>query len=58
MNLTAATVAAHRHTVAARLERIHQLTGLDPLRSQGREQLGLGLKAYRLLAPQLGVGPI
>src|ERR1035441_8774292 len=30
MNATAATVFAHRHTVAYRLERIKELTGLDP----------------------------
>jgi sugar diacid utilization regulator len=53
MNLTAASVFAHRHTVAARLERIHGLTGLHPLRYEDREQLSLGLKVHRLLAPQL-----
>lgn len=53
MNTTAAAVYAHRHTVAARLERIRELTGLDPLHYEQREQLGLGLKVYRLLAPQL-----
>jgi sugar diacid utilization regulator len=53
MNATALAVFAHRHTIASRLERIHDLTGLDPAVSDDREQLGLGLKAYRLLAPQL-----
>ncbi|HWF54337.1 MAG TPA: helix-turn-helix domain-containing protein, partial [Solirubrobacteraceae bacterium] len=52
MNATAASVFAHRHTIAARLERIHELTGLDPTVSGDREQLGLGLKTHRLLAPQ------
>ena len=36
---------AHRHTVAYRLERILELTGHDPRRSEGLEQLNLGLKA-------------
>ncbi len=54
MNLTATAVFAHRHTIASRLDRIHQLTGLDPNHHEGRERLGLGLKLYRLLAPQLG----
>jgi hypothetical protein len=62
MNLTAASVFAHRHTVSARLERIRELTGLDPLRYDDREQLGLAIKVHRLLAPQLpnagrGTGP-
>ena len=51
MNATAATVFAHRHTIASRLERIRDLTGLDPTLCDDREQLGLGLKAHRLLAP-------
>jgi DNA-binding PucR family transcriptional regulator len=53
MNATAAAIFAHRHTVAYRLERIHVLTGLDPLRCEDRERLGLGLKVHRVLAPQL-----
>ena len=39
--------------VAYRLERVRDLSGLDPLRSQDRERLGLGLKAYRIIAPRL-----
>jgi len=37
------------------LDRVKELTGLDPLRSEGRERLGLGLglKAYRIIAPSL-----
>lgn len=50
MNTTAAAVYAHRHTVAARLERIRALTGLDPLHHEARERLGLGLKIHRLLS--------
>jgi hypothetical protein len=52
MNVTAAAVFAHRHTIASRLERIRELTGLDPMRYEDRERLGLGLKVHRLLAPR------
>jgi DNA-binding PucR family transcriptional regulator len=44
---------AHPHTVNYRLERVKELTGLDPTRSEDRERLGLGLKAYRVTAPSL-----
>ena len=53
MNATAAMIYAHRHTVAYRLDRVRELTGLDPVRSEDRERLGLGLKAYRIIAPGL-----
>jgi sugar diacid utilization regulator len=53
MNATAATIYAHRHTVAYRLERVKELTNLDPMLSEDRERLGLGLKAYRIIAPRL-----
>jgi DNA-binding PucR family transcriptional regulator len=53
MNATAAAIYAHRHTVAYRLDRVKELTGLDPLLSEDRERLGLGLKAYRIIAPRL-----
>ena len=53
MNATAATIYAHRHTVAYRLDRVKELTGLDPMLSEDRERLGLGLKAYRIIAPRL-----
>jgi len=53
MNATAAAIYAHRHTVAYRLDRIRELTGLDPMQSEDRERLGLGLKAYRIIAPRL-----
>jgi PucR C-terminal helix-turn-helix domain/GGDEF-like domain len=53
MNATAQAIHAHRHTVGYRLERVKELTGLDPLRSEDRERLGLGLKAYRIIAPSL-----
>jgi sugar diacid utilization regulator len=53
MNATAAAIYAHRHTVAYRLERVKELTGLDPMQTEDRERLGLGLKAYRIIAPGL-----
>jgi len=48
---TAAAIFVHRHTVAYRLDRVRELTGLDPLKSEDRERLGLGLKAGRVIAP-------
>jgi hypothetical protein len=45
MNATAAALPAHRHTVAYRLERVREITGLDPLVAEDREQLGVALKA-------------
>jgi len=53
MNATAQAIHAHRHTVGYRLDRVKELTGLDPFRSEDRERLGLGLKAYRIIAPSL-----
>ena len=53
MNATAAAIYAHRHTVSYRLERVRELTGLDPTSSEDRERLGLGLKAYRIIAARL-----
>jgi hypothetical protein len=39
MNATAAAIYAHRHTVAYRLERVKELTGLsDPMLSEDRER--------------------
>jgi hypothetical protein len=52
MNATAAAMLAHRHTVAYRLERIKQLSGLDPSGSEDRERFGLGLKARELIVAQ------
>jgi len=45
MNATARAVYAHRHTVAHRLARIRDLSGLDPAAGEDRERLGLGIKA-------------
>jgi sugar diacid utilization regulator len=53
MNATARSIYAHRHTVAYRLQRIKELTGLDPMVGEDRERLGLGLKAYKIVAPSL-----
>ena len=53
MNATARAIFAHRHTVAYRLDRVRELSGLDPQISEDRERLGLGIKAYRILAPAL-----
>src|SRR3954462_3717074 len=53
MNATAQAIYAHRHTVSYRLERVRDLTVLDPFTSEDRERLGLGLKAYRIIAPRL-----
>ena len=52
-NATARAVFAHRHTVAHRLDRVRELSGLDPSVGEDRERLGLGVKAYRILAPTL-----
>ena len=51
MNATAQAIHAHRHTVSYRLERVRDLTRLDPFKIEDRERLGLGLKAYRIIAP-------
>jgi sugar diacid utilization regulator len=53
MNATARAIYAHRHTVAYRLERVKELTGLDPSAGDDRERLGLGIKAFRILEPDL-----
>jgi DNA-binding PucR family transcriptional regulator len=53
MNATARSVYAHRHTIAYRLQRVKELTKLDPMISEDRERLSIGLKAYRIVAPTL-----
>jgi sugar diacid utilization regulator len=53
MNATARAIFAHRHTVAYRLDRVRELTSLDPGSSADRERLGLGIKAFRILEPTL-----
>ena len=47
----------HRHTVRYRLERVRDLTGLDVSSTDGRERLGLGLKAMRVLGIAAPRGP-
>ena len=47
----------HRHTVRYRLERVRELTGLDVSSTDGRESLGLGLKAMRVLGIAPPQGP-
>jgi DNA-binding PucR family transcriptional regulator len=49
---TATALGTHRQTVTSRLERVRELTGLDPKTSEGCERLSLGLKLHRILAPR------
>jgi sugar diacid utilization regulator len=46
---TAAAIPSHRHTVAYRLERLREVTGLHPAHADDRERLGLGVKAQLVL---------
>ncbi|MEA2404188.1 MAG: hypothetical protein QOE08_835 [Thermoleophilaceae bacterium] len=50
---TASKLFTHRHTIRYRLERVKELSGLDVSSTDGRERLGLGLKAMRVL----GIAP-
>src|SRR4051812_48619796 len=54
---TAQRLYTHRHTVRYRLERVRDLTGLDVSSTDGRERLGLGLKAMRVLGIASPQGP-
>jgi sugar diacid utilization regulator len=54
---TAARLYTHRHTVRYRLERVRDLSGLDVNSTDGREKLGLGLKAMRVLGIASPRGP-
>jgi sugar diacid utilization regulator len=54
---TAQRLYTHRHTVRYRLERVRDLTGLDVSSTDGRERLGLGLKAMRVLGIAAPRGP-
>ena len=47
---TAEAMELHRHTVGYRLSRVRDVSGLSPYESDGRERLGLGLKAAHILA--------
>jgi DNA-binding PucR family transcriptional regulator len=55
---TAQKLYTHRHTVRYRLERVKELTGLDVGSTDGREKLGLGLKAMKVLGILPPKGPI
>lgn len=50
---TAETLFTHRHTIRYRLERVKELCGHDLSSTEGREKIGLGLKAMRVL----GIAP-
>src|SRR3954468_23141860 len=54
---TAERLFTHRHTIRYRLERVRELTGLDVSSTDGRERLGLGLKAMRVLGMAPPGGP-
>jgi DNA-binding PucR family transcriptional regulator len=46
---TAEAMRLHRHTVGYRLSRVHEVSGLSPYESEGRERLSLGIKAHQIL---------
>ncbi len=48
----------HRHTIRYRLDRVRELTGLDVNSTDGRERLGLGLKAMRVLGVRAPSAPV
>jgi PucR family transcriptional regulator, purine catabolism regulatory protein len=54
---TAKQLFTHRHTVRYRLERVKELCGHDVTATEGRERLGLGLKAMRVLGIASPRGP-
>jgi DNA-binding PucR family transcriptional regulator len=54
---TSGRLFTHRHTVRYRLERVRELTGHDVGSTDGRERLGLGLKAMRVLGIAPSGGP-
>ena len=54
---TSERLFTHRHTIRYRLERVRELTGLDVGSTDGRERLGLGLKAMRVLGIMPPRGP-
>jgi PucR C-terminal helix-turn-helix domain len=54
---TAEQLFTHRHTVRYRLERVKELCGHDITSTEGREKLGLGLKAMRVLGITPPRGP-
>lgn len=54
---TAQQLFTHRHTIRYRLERARELCGHDVTSTEGREKLGLGLKAMRVLGIAPPAGP-
>jgi PucR family transcriptional regulator, purine catabolism regulatory protein len=54
---TAQRLFTHRHTIRYRLERARELCGHDVTSTEGREKLGLGLKAMRVLGIGTPHGP-
>jgi DNA-binding PucR family transcriptional regulator len=58
MATTCEQLFTHRHTIRYRLERIKELTGLDVGSTDGRERLGLGLKAMRVLGVRAPSAPV
>jgi sugar diacid utilization regulator len=54
---TAQQLFTHRHTIRYRLERVRELCGHDVTSTEGREKLGLGLKAMRVLGIASPRGP-
>jgi sugar diacid utilization regulator len=54
---TAKQLFTHRHTIRYRLERVKELCGHDVSATGGREKLGLGLKAMRVLGIASPRGP-
>jgi len=54
---TAKQLFTHRHTIRYRLERVRELCGHDVSVTEGREKLGLGLKAMRVLGIASPRGP-
>ena len=54
---TAQQLFTHRHTIRYRLERARELCGHDVTSTEGREKLGLGLKAMRVLGIASPAGP-
>jgi sugar diacid utilization regulator len=54
---TAQQLYTHRHTIRYRLERARELCGHDVTATEGREKLGLGLKAMRVLGIHSPAGP-
>ena len=54
---TAKQLFTHRHTIRYRLERVRELCAHDVSATEGREKLGLGLKAMRVLGIASPRGP-